>query len=38
MAVDSFTEFRIKVDRFFIENGIKRPVIQTCDDSNDSIE
>ena len=26
MGVDSFKEFRSKVDGFFIENGIKRPV------------
>lgn len=25
MGVSSFLEFRTKVDRFFIENGIKRP-------------
>lgn len=29
MGVSSFLEFRTKVDRFFIENGIKR---KSCDE------
>lgn len=32
MGVDSFVEFRTKVDPFFIENGIKRPYLGSEDE------
>lgn len=38
MGVDSFVEFRSKVDRFFIENGIKRPTADLEDDEMTEFE